>query len=75
MREALPGPTEAMKRQAAALDALSATSSAVMMPVPMKLSEPTRAALIVIGYYAMLLTIFGGLALVAMLAKAFGGGN
>jgi len=46
-----------------------------MMLVPMKLSEPTRAALIVIGYYAMLLTIFGGLALVAMLAKAFGGGN
>jgi hypothetical protein len=36
----------------------------------MKLTEPTRAALIVIGYYVALLTTFGGLALVAMLAKA-----
>jgi hypothetical protein len=39
----------------------------------MKLTEPTRAALIVIGYYVALLTIFGGLALVAMLGKAAGG--
>ena len=36
----------------------------------MKLSEPTRAALIVFGYYLALLTIFGGFALVAMLAQA-----
>ncbi len=36
----------------------------------MKLSESTRAALVVIGYYVALLTIFGGLALVAMLAQS-----
>jgi hypothetical protein len=35
----------------------------------MKLTEPVRAALIVIGYYVAL-TIFGGLAPVAMLGKA-----
>jgi hypothetical protein len=38
--------------------------------MPMELTEPTRAALIVIGYYVALLTILGGLALVTMLAQA-----
>jgi hypothetical protein len=38
------------------------------MVLRMKLTAPTGAALIVIGYYVALLAIFGGLALVAMLA-------
>ena len=42
---------------------------------PVKLSEPTRAALIVVGYYVTLLTIFGGLALVAMLGQGLHGGT
>ncbi len=45
------------------------------MMCPVKLSEPTRAALMVIGFYVTLLTIFGGLALVAMLGQAFNGGT
>jgi hypothetical protein len=40
------------------------------MMLAMKLSTPTRAALIVIGYYVAMLTVFGGLALVARLAQA-----
>ena len=43
-------------------------SLAVIM-CPMMLTEPTRAALILIGYYVMLLAIFGGIALVATLAQ------
>jgi hypothetical protein len=38
----------------------------------MKLSETTRAALIVIGYNVAL-TVFGGIALVATLAQRGGG--